>query len=266
MYMDNSHLVYCLKCKAHTENDEVDVLPSKNNKKLLMVRSKCAQCGKGKNRWVKRPDPIQNGDGLKDIIDAVKRFFSGPRRDKAPPSVRNIIESQGNQKIVSMSVNRDPISSVLRKVVDLVSINIPYDKLFHLFVILKLENGKSYRLEKNEVLKMSETSKKGDESLDIPLNKDITLFELFENGRKNAGSDDKFFVYDAIRANCQDFVMNLLKGSGLGDAETVKFVKQDTKGLVSDFMESVGKKITDIAGSVNRALEGEGKQKMIIKF
>ena len=132
--MEN-HLVYCLKCREHTHNNEIDVMPSKTNKKLLMLKSKCGQCGRGKNKWISRPHP-QNGEGLQDIIDGIRRFFSGPRRDKAPPSVRKILETEGNQKIVSLSVNRDPINSVLKKIVDLVSLKMPHDKLFHLYIIL----------------------------------------------------------------------------------------------------------------------------------
>jgi len=258
------HFVYCLKCKDHTHNEEVDVLPSKTNKKLLMLKCKCGQCGRGKNKWVSRPHPTQNGEGLQDIIDAVKRFFSGPRRDKAPPSVRKILETEGNQKIVSMSVNRDPINSVLKKIIDVVSLKMPHDKLFHLYLNIKLENGKSYLLEKNQVIKMVSSSKTGQESMNVPINKDLKLGEFFINGQKRAG-DEKFFVYDAINANCQDFVNALLQGNNLGDKKIYDFVKQDTKGLVSDFMSSIGKKITDVAASVDRALEGEGK-KMIIKF
>jgi hypothetical protein len=262
--MEN-HLVYCLKCREHTHNNEIDVMPSKTNKKLLMLKSKCGQCGRGKNKWISRPHP-QNGEGLQDIIDGIRRFFSGPRRDKAPPSVRKILETEGNQKIVSLSVNRDPINSVLKKIVDLVSLKMPHDKLFHLYIILKLENGKSYLLEKNQVIKMIPSTKTGQESMNIPINKDLKLGEFFINGQKNVG-DEKFFVYDAIKANCQDFVMALLKGNNLGDKSVFDFVKQDTQGLVSGFMASIGKKITDVASSVDRALEGEGtQQKMIIKF
>ncbi len=102
--------------------------------------------------------------------------------------------------------------------------------------------------------------------MNVPINKDLKLGEFFINGQKKAG-DEKFFVYDPINANCQDFVMALLQGNNLGDKQIYDFVKQDTKGLVSDFMASVGKKITDVAGAVDRAVSGEGnQQKMIIKF
>ena len=62
----------------------------------------------------------------------------------------------------------------------------------------------------------------------IPPN--ITLNTLLENTKKRMG-DEKFFTYNAVSNNCQDFLLAFLQSNNLGSHENYTFVKQDTEKL-----------------------------------
>ena len=45
---------YCLVCKKNTENKDVKIMKSKNNR--IMMVSKCAVCGNKKSRFVREQE------------------------------------------------------------------------------------------------------------------------------------------------------------------------------------------------------------------
>ena len=53
---------------------------------------------------------------------------------------------------------------------------------------------------------------------------------MVENYQNKKGKE-KFFIYDGVNNNCQDFVLNLLQNSGLGNQSDYEFIKQDTEHL-----------------------------------
>jgi hypothetical protein len=57
----------------------------------------------------------------------------------------------------------------------------------------------------------------------------LTFKELLDNAQKLMGK--KYFPYDAISANCQDFLAGLLKGSSILTKQLQDFIKQDVKTL-----------------------------------
>jgi hypothetical protein len=85
----------------------------------------------------------------------------------------------------------------------------------------------------------------------------ITLAELFDQTIAREGAD-KFWSYDAIRNNCQDFVMMLLLTLyPLGVPPPLKaFIKQDQidKIVTSPIMQKMAKEVTDLAGWFRRIL------------
>lgn len=270
--------MYCITCKENTQDINPKVLVSKKGRP--MIQAICANCARTKSQFTSKTPmvidtkikaqsggcagcngkcgkPVMKGDG---IIDAIQRFFSGPRKDKAPPSVRKIIESEGSQKIVQMAVCREPIMSVIQKIVDFFSIKKTYDQLFHLYALVKLQNGKTYRIEKNEVIKISPSAKEIDKDCQRVSGNFPTLGELFINGEKKVGTE-RFFQYDGVKYNCQDFILALLQGSKLGDQQLYNFIKQDAEDILPSILETGFRKVTDIAGALDRAVQGEGLQK-----
>ena len=105
-----------------------------------------------------------------------------------------------------------------------------FDELFHLYCELVLENGKTILVEKNERINIMKTSRnekntEQQEISNIPPN--ITLNTLLGN-TKNKMGDEKFFTYNAVSNNCQDFLLAFLQSNNLGNNENYTFVKQDT--------------------------------------
>ena len=76
-----------------------------------------------------------------------------------------------------------------------------------------IENGKIILVEKNErinILKSPRNEKNTEqqEISSVPTN--LTLNSLLENTRKRMG-DEKFFTYDPVSNNCQDFLLAFLQ-------------------------------------------------------
>ena len=47
---------YCLKCKTNTDNIDLKIFRTKNNR--LLIQSKCSVCGTEKSRFVKEQDAM----------------------------------------------------------------------------------------------------------------------------------------------------------------------------------------------------------------
>jgi hypothetical protein len=186
-----------------------------------------------------------------------------------PPPVRKMLDSKGSVKISSIKIVRTPLSRFVSSLLNVISLGAyqkavkesPYDSMFHLAMLI---NGR-YTTEKNEVIKLYQGTpvKKNSETFDLPVSKNITIGELFENGRKKMG-DENFTNYDARTNNCQDFLLGLLDGSGLTTDEARKFIKQDAEVIFKKMptvSEKIGRFLTDVGAVGERVMEGEGQSK-----
>merc|ERR1712100_862238 len=107
---------------------------------------------------------------------------------------------------------------------------LPYDKLFHLYIIATLTNGKNILIEKNDVINMEMKGIRANaESKMVPVNKNLTLNTVMANTKKRMGG--KFLPYNGYTNNCQDFIMAILKSNNLGNQTTYKYVKQNTSSI-----------------------------------
>lgn len=189
----------------------------------------------------------------------------------APPSVRKVLENYGVMPILTMRVCREPINAAIDGFLELITFGglsrakkkLGYDDLFHLWMELGLADGSMWILEKNHVIRLEEISPRqsvltGSKVADcrpikvIP--RGLTLSELFVNGASYRG--DAFFIYDSVSANCQDFILSLLLGSGIKGP--IEFIKQDTSGLLTKYAERFAKAVTDVAASADVVLYGVG--------
>lgn len=186
-----------------------------------------------------------------------------------PPPVRKMLDTKGSVKISSIKIVRTPLSGFITSLLNVISLGAyqkavkesPYDSMFHLAMLI---NGR-YTTEKNEVIKLYQGTpvKKNSETFDLLVSKNITIGELFENGRKKMG-DDNFTNYDARSNNCQDFLLGLLDGSGLTTDEARKFIKQDAEVIfkkMPSVSEKIGRFLTDVGAVGERVMEGEGQSK-----
>lgn len=220
--------------------------------------------------------PVVEGESvLKDIVNPMKwgeltKAVKYGRKDYQP-KMRVILKKYGDMKILKITVCRHPLSQLLMKTLDAVSFgkissrieNQPYDKLYHLYMKLELEGTpNTISLEKNEVLnaQVNPPLKKRTECTDVQFSGELTPNMILEGGKEIL--KDKFFPYNAVSNNCQDFIVALMKGSNIGGPEDFEFVKQDTKTLFKnlDKTADIAKKVTDIAGIANVITQGTGME------
>lgn len=254
--------MYCVKCKKKTSDGPVTIKKTKNGR--LMKTAKCEVCGTMKHVFVKKDEmkggcDCQEGEGIGDVIERIKAFFQGPRNNYSP-SIRKLLPMLADKKILSIQICRSPIQSFIQKIIDIVKIKeTPYDKFFHLYGIIKLDDGQSYRFEKNQVIEITKSSKETDSDC-VPASGSGILFgEFFMKAQQSAG--ETYFKYDGFTNNCQDFIITCLKANGILTAQLTTFIKQDASKLVPPLLETLGKKVTDLAGAADVLVHGEGKKK-----
>jgi len=217
------------------------------------------------------PESIYKTQGT-GIIDTVKTFFTG--RKDFPPSVRKFIEDNKDLKITKLRVGRKPINSLITTIGNTLSFGnlkeamkkYNYDDLFHLWLEFTMSDGKTNRVEKDEVIKISPVNNRDSEKtnyMDVNIKNSPTVYDFFYKPLKDIGKN--FVEYSAHKFNCQHFVMNLLKYSNNLTPELTKFIVQDVEGVLSDpkfsLHKSILKTITGIGERLNILKEGAGKKK-----
>jgi hypothetical protein len=191
-------------------------------------------------------------------------------RNNLPPSARRLLEVEGDHYITSLIIRREPVQSALHTALDYITLgqwnterlNANYDKIFHLGLILILDNGKQILIEKNEVIYIYYLKPSNDsvEFLPLPpLQTPTTLNQFIANAVSVKGND--FYKYDPFANNCQDFVAILLQANNIYPPSAESFVKQPVDSLLSklpSWTQPVLKGITDLGAVANVALEGAG--------
>lgn len=186
------------------------------------------------------------GNGLKDVIKSVKDYLFFPTSKMSKKS-QDVLDKYKDVNIKSIKVFREPIQSSIQSFLNLVSLgkfneakkNANFDNLFHLYMVLKLDNGTDILIEKNENIYIRDdfNKSKDNESIDIDISdkklskgSTMNLDTLLYNTEKLMGKF-YFYQYNAKSNNCQDFLMNILKANGLADKKYSDFIKQDLEVL-----------------------------------
>ena len=218
------------------------------------------------------------GEGIKEIYQTVKRVASKLifGDNSLPENVNKFLKQNGEAKLINGSINRKPISSMINKVLNVFSWGqfqdnldkTPYDKLFHLSLDIRLTNGKTIKIEKNERITITQiynidNNSNNDLNISLP---NITLNEFINNGYKQMGSN--FFTYSGSSNNCQNFILGLLKGSGALTPEAQQFIKQDTEHLFENipWTKRIMDTITDAAAKASIVVQGGDIPKHIITY
>lgn len=209
----------------------------------------------------------KKGDGMVgDLVDKIL-----PTRKDFPPKVRKVIKENESKKITSITVGRSPVNSLLTKALNLLSQgklqeqqkSLNYDKLFHLFMLVGLSgdrDGSCLLVEKNSVVNIKKASPSfgdHDEKVSVDITKNITFGDMINDAVKAVGNS--LYLYNATNNNCQIFIENLLKHSGLLTPSLKTFITQDIEKVLSTSPLYV-KKLADIAtegsAKIDRLIEG----------
>lgn len=201
-------------------------------------------------------DKCQEGDGLFVREAGVLQ-----------PSARKLLEQVGGEEIKTLEIVRTPLSSFTKAFLNTISLGQfekiskkYYDEMFHLSLWI---NGK-YNLEKNEVVYFNTNNPKKSNSQvkevkNIPAG--ITIQQLIDNTRKRMGNEN-FSNYDAEKLNCQNFLINVLDGSDIGDKEDGDFIFQDATKIfkeLPEYAKVLGKASVKLGAIFNRLIYGEGE-------
>lgn len=169
--------------------------------------------------------------------------------------------------IAKLTIARSPVKPTIVKVLNVLSLGrlksitnkLGYDSLWHLALKVTLDNGKSYRLEKNQniSIKAYDDYPKTEIFQLVKPKKTITLRDLMNASLKKEGAS-RFYQYDAFRNNCQMFVKSLLQSSGLLIPPAAKFISQDSaeiaKGLPG-YVAPVASMLTNLGAKADTLIQ-----------
>ena len=196
----------------------------------------------------------KKGKGIvSDFTGLVKKVVYGT--NELPPNVKRVLGEVGDAVITGADIGRTPVQSVITGIIKLVA-STPYEKLFHLFIILHTTKG-DVKLEKNERINMERKGMpSGAESIKVPsIPSGLTVQQLVDNTASLLGRD--FIRYSAKGANCQDFQIGILNSNKMNTPELQTFVKQDTKEIFkSPWFRKFANTVTDVAGRANILYQG----------
>jgi hypothetical protein len=184
-----------------------------------------------------------------------------------PPQVRNLLIKHGNHKITNIKLCKEVVSEntefLLKalagpKTWEEAKKKHGFDKFYHLFMIITMENGSVLHIEKNEVIRLSENPRPCPNALDLGApSTSITVSELMDRTKQRIGDRD-FFTYDPLGNNCQNFINQLLRTMNLYNQTAKDFVYQDIKGLREDlpgYTRFLAKGLTDVGAFFNTAYQ-----------
>lgn len=202
---------------------------------------------------------------INTIKDVAHKVWTGDTG--MPPNVQNILNQYGNQLITKIDIVRNPVGDALVGALSIVSRgnfgnnlkNAPYDKLYHLKIVITLQDGTRVSMEKVERVNLVVNPQpvKDEQGIPTTLNgKQLTLGQLYDNAKNYMGG--KFYPYSARDNNCQNFILSVLQASGIGNQQDYEFVKQDTKQLFGDdsFLRKASNTVTDIGARFNVLQQG----------
>jgi hypothetical protein len=185
--------------------------------------------------------------------------------DKAyPPNLTAIKNELGNEIITSLQIGRTPVPKAITSAMNAVSLGgfnkifktLPYDKLFHLFLIITTDKGK-FMLEKNERINVSKSyPTNGLETRNVVIPNNLTVNTLIDTTQSFMGGN--FLPYDPANQNCQDFILSLLKANNIATTELADFVKQDTSEIFKQNpnLAKISKGLTDVGAAINVIQQG----------
>ena len=202
----------------------------------------------------------------KGIISSVKNYFHNALTSR-PGVVDRLIKQYGDKKVVQIIILRKPVNSGVQKLLNVITLGgynkakkeMNYDEVYHLYLNIILDNGKTIGIEKNQRVGVSDSGfplSGVEPSNMLKMSCNVLLKDMIEKAEQAGG--DTFYRYNAVTANCQKFVSVLLNSSGIVGADN--FIMQDATQLIKNSgLKRLATGITDIAALGERAIYGHGR-------
>ncbi|MDO8933140.1 MAG: hypothetical protein Q7U97_12155 [Rhodocyclaceae bacterium] len=205
---------------------------------------------------------------MDDSDDLAGGFLDFLKRKDYSTSAKKVLASLGSQPVRRITLSRAPINGLISKAFNAVSFGkfaqlqkqYGHDRLFHLSMIVEV-GSRRVVVEKNATVNVS-TSIKNEpdaEFFDVPLQGPLTLSSMLSKAQ--AAMRDDFWLYNFATNNCQVFIREILKASGLLTGAADRWLFQDVGGLEKDLgpvASNIAHGVTDLGAVVNRII-GAGK-------
>ena len=121
-----------------------------------------------------------------------------------------------------------------------------YSDIFHDGVVVHLQSGDTFRLEKNAVIELNDFMREPGETLyNVPFaSKLLTINILLANGK---GYNQSFYEYDHTKNNCQSFANDIIVKNGLSNPELEEKIKKQDAGQISGTLPNEINNVLNIA-------------------
>ena len=184
-----------------------------------------------------------------------------------PPELKQLKDDIGTEIITDIEVRRTPVPDAISGAMNVVSLGsfkkkmgrLPFDQLFHLFLVAKTDKGHSFLLEKNSRIHTTRNVPNLANTTTMKvanIQAGLTVADLIDNTQTKMG--DNFLPYSPTSNNCQDFIFNILTSNKLDTPELTSFVKQNTDSLFKDdkSLASISTGLTNLGASFDVAIHG----------
>lgn len=212
-------------------------------------------------------------DGLSKIGSKITNIGTGK---SFPNQLQDALDRYGNMNIKNITVCRTPVLGVIQSVINAstggeLEKNIKsqnYDDLYHLFMILTMDDGTKIRMERNQRVNVQINPPEPKEC--VMVDKQVNVkFNDFINNTVNKIGMAKFNLYNARTNNCQMFLRDLLSSNNLYSKELETFIMQDAEALVfkdNPTLDKVASALTNTAGIISdvRDVYDEAKKNPIV--
>ena len=190
--------------------------------------------------------------------------------NKRPRAVNNFLRLHGNKHIRKITVSRTPIGAKIKYVADLITLGgfsanmkkLNYEDVYHLFMLVELDDGTLFRIEKNSRVDITLNDRRLGETMINIDNINHTLNDMFNNAEKEYGLE-RLYRYDPFKTNCQMLLVDLLTSINKMTPQLKTYIMQSAASLIeSDIIKHIAKGATDVAASGRFFFEGGGKKKI----
>jgi hypothetical protein len=163
--------------------------------------------------------------------------------EKFPIAAKKLLDKVGSEPVFKITIFRKPLGGILTKTLNKLTKGAldnflktaPYDKFFHLGIIINdkylMDKQDSFTFKKVNAKKFLKT--KGMEIRVPEVNYEgLTIKDLVDKTKAKMG-EKKFFGYEPLKNNCQDFIIALL------DSINAKFDRNFVKQKVEQLAKTV---------------------------
>ena len=205
---------------------------------------------------------------ISEGIGKVKDYTKQLRATKVSDRLGMLLNKYGDTTITKINYSRKPIQKAISTALTVASLGevdrlkdrLGYKDIYHDGLIVYLQSGEVFRLEKNASIELNNFTKEQNELLfSVPFDKVLTINILLNNGKEVGQS---FYEYDHTKNNCQTFVHTILTKNNLMNSTLEKEVaKQDAQAISATLPKDVNN-IMNIAtdlGSFTQDLQDQFK-------